>query len=93
MKIKMSEEEFVEHLKNDAIKTSNKEQARKLIEIVKKHKIGFNYAIIWDDVKQGSIFSFSDKTITISRDIKCFEGKKVINFKDIIFTERSSDGK
>lgn len=93
MKIKMSEEEFIEHLKNDAIKTSNKEQAKKLIEIVKKHKIGFNYAVIWDDVKQGSIFSFSEKTITISRDIKHFEGKKIINYKDIIFIERSNYGK
>lgn len=91
MKIKMTEENFVVFIQKDAVKTANKEQARLLVSIVQKYRLGFNYAIIWDDVKQGSIFSFSKKTLLISRDHKQFEGKNIINFKDIIWVEGSSN--
>ena len=91
MKIKMTEEDFVAFIQKDAVKTSNKDQAKQLVSIMKKYRIGFNYAVIWDDVKQGSIFSFSEKSMLISRDPKQFGEKNIINFKDIIWVEGSSN--
>ena len=83
----LTKHELQEKIKTElAIKTSNKDQARQLVALLKGGGFG-HWAIIWDDVKQGSIFSFIGGKMVIDRDVKLFEDRKIILFKTLKIKE------
>lgn len=86
--MRLTSKELCERIKTDiAIKTTTKEQAQQLVAWLKEGGLGFNWYVIWDDVKRGSIFKAEHSKLIYDRDAAKFTDRKIVLFKNLKIVE------